>query len=1240
MLKKAIQKVVIVSMVAGMISPIILSTGVSAVESKQWNTDVEQSIVEQNESESVESSDQSKSDTVQENYINELEDVDSNENDIPNEPEKDAIKQQEPALEDLSESSEEVVGEYFSLDENREKAVEMMEQENQTFSTFSMKARTVSKTDAFINAISSYAVSIANEYKLYASVMIAQAALESAWGTSILAYAPNYNLFGIKAGTGEPYFTKYSKEYSEEKGWTVEKSNFKKYPSYKDTFVDYAKKLRNGPDWNRAQGSWEPKRYAGAWKENASTYQAATKALTGKYATDPDYHTKLNDLIQKYNLTQYDKATSNNGEDKSLDEIASISYDEIKSTVNVKDYKAYITGDTDGIYTQPKGTVNSKVVADASQYFNKQVVVTEESTTVNGVTWAKITLNGKVLGWIDKKGITIYDIILSEKPINYVAKISRKTDGINSRPYGTQGYKMNAYSSKYYGKEVKIIKEAVTSRATWALITLNGKELGWIDKNGLSIEKVTSTKNVNYLASVNRKTDGINTKPWGTEGYQLVAMSSQYFGKEVKVTKEAVTPRATWALISIGGKELGWIDKAALTTKDVILSEKDINYSATINRKTDGINTKPWGTEGYQLVAMSSQYFGREVKITKEAVTPRATWALISVGGKELGWIDKAALNIEKITSINDISYTAVVASKTDGINTKPWGTEGYQLVSMSSEYLGSEVQVIKEAQTRRATWALITLKGKELGWIDKNGLETFDAILSEKTVNYVAKINRKTDGINTKPWGTNGYELVAMSSQYVGKEVKVTKEAVTPRATWALISVGGKELGWIDKAGLEVEKITSTKNINYQAKIKRANDGINTQPWGTEGYQLVAMASEYLGKEVKITKEAVTPRATWALISLNGKELGWIDKAGLEVEKITSTKNINYQAKIKRSNDGINTKPWGTEGYELVSMSSAYLGKEIKVIREAVTPRATWALISLNGKELGWIDKNGLDIEKITSQTNVADYKARIVRTNDGINTMPWGTEGYKTAYYSKDYFGAEITVKEEAKTRRATWALIAFNGKELGWIDKAALKKLDPNKKVVVIDAGHGGSDPGAQRVGVKEKDLNLSVAKKVQSKLKAAGYEVIMTRTNDTFIALSERARIANISNADIFVSIHTNSFNGITSGIETFSYDLKGNAKNPLVANDRNRMLKSNTLSSSIQNSLISTTNARTRGAKKANFHVIRETGMPAVLTEIGFIDNTTERNKLVTNSYQEKLANGITSGIKEYFRLVK
>ena len=173
------------------------------------------------------------------------------------------------------------------------------------------------------------------------------------------------------------------------------------------------------------------------------------------------------------------------------------------------------------------------------------------------------------------------------------------------------------------------------------------------------------------------------------------------------------------------------------------------------------------------------------------------------------------------------------------------------------------------------------------------------------------------------------------------------------------------------------------------------------------------------------------------------------------------------------------------------------------------------------------------------------------------------------------------------------------------------------------VFIDAGHGGTDPGALGYGYRESDLNLQVAKKVEAKLKSKGIDVKMSRNSDIFYSLSERAEMANDYGADAFVSIHQNSAEAKSAnGIETY-YNRKKEEDRPL--------------SNDIQKQVISQTGANNRGVKNAEFTVLVKSEMISALVECGFITNELEVKKLSDSSYQDKLATGIANGIEEYLK---
>ena len=184
----------------------------------------------------------------------------------------------------------------------------------------------------------------------------------------------------------------------------------------------------------------------------------------------------------------------------------------------------------------------------------------------------------------------------------------------------------------------------------------------------------------------------------------------------------------------------------------------------------------------------------------------------------------------------------------------------------------------------------------------------------------------------------------------------------------------------------------------------------------------------------------------------------------------------------------------------------------------------------------------------------------------------------------------------------------------------------------QIIVIDPGHGGEDYGTKSIlkpCVYEKTLTLRTAKLVYNFLLKKGYEVRLTRNKDIFIPLLERVRLANNCKAKLFVSIHYNAAsNKQASGIEVFYYkDVR----------DKIRTFRSERLAKNILTKMIIATKAPSRGVKRGNFAVIRETTMPAVLVEAGFLTNRAEAIRLKDPNYLKFLAFSIALGIEEYLK---
>lgn len=170
-----------------------------------------------------------------------------------------------------------------------------------------------------------------------------------------------------------------------------------------------------------------------------------------------------------------------------------------------------------------------------------------------------------------------------------------------------------------------------------------------------------------------------------------------------------------------------------------------------------------------------------------------------------------------------------------------------------------------------------------------------------------------------------------------------------------------------------------------------------------------------------------------------------------------------------------------------------------------------------------------------------------------------------------------------------------------------------------IVVVDPGHGGTDPGATsgKYQIPEKEFTLSLAKKVYDRLAEEPLlRPVMTRTDDTYPTLEDRVALANGLKADLFISIHGNKYNGIVHGTETYYYhDL------------------SLTLAQEIHRRVVAATGFADRGVRKNAFYVVRNTDMPSVLLEVGYLDHPANEEWLLKDDFQARVADAIADAVK-------
>lgn len=293
------------------------------------------------------------------------------------------------------------------------------------------------------------------------------------------------------------------------------------------------------------------------------------------------------------------------------------------------------------------------------------------------------------------------------------------------------------------------------------------------------------------------------------------------------------------------------------------------------------------------------------------------------------------------------------------------------------------------------------------------------------------------------------------------------------------------------------------------------------------------------------------------------------------------------------------------------------------------IQTKGEWVEIQLNDQS-GWVMTEYITIEQEEDEeveesekhvyvpTAATDDSVQIVIDNTHIREGP-STDDKITLFAEKDDIFTIVSEDDdwyEVELKRGTGYLF----KKLVQQQTNQINHLQGKK--IVIDAGHGGRDVGSISISeLYEKDFTLKSSIALKETLTMLGANVVLTRENDDYIRLASRPALSNIHTADAFISIHYNSFPDLASvsGIDTYYYD------------DHDQQL-----AQIIQQEIINETEANDRGIDYGNFQVLRQNFQPSVLLELGFISNENEEQLLLTNAYQEKIVNGIVSGLTKYF----
>ena len=250
------------------------------------------------------------------------------------------------------------------------------------------------------------------------------------------------------------------------------------------------------------------------------------------------------------------------------------------------------------------------------------------------------------------------------------------------------------------------------------------------------------------------------------------------------------------------------------------------------------------------------------------------------------------------------------------------------------------------------------------------------------------------------------------------------------------------------------------------------------------------------------------------------------------------------------------------------------------------------------------------------------------------------WIDDSYYNARYYVDENGVYVT-----GTRKIDGKAHQFqsNGKWIGEVPISRGFEKGKYTKTVFLDPGHGGKDPGAVYYNTQEKDPTMQVYQKLRKELEGLGYTVLSSRDSDVYVDfITERSKMVNNTNSDIFISIHFNASGAPASnrsGIQTYSYEEAPGYPSRINSywhNHPDRISESNRLAADIHSSLLAETGAKDAGLLQSSFAVLRETDKPAVLLELGYMDNFNENQQIRSDAYQNRLVAGIVKGIQKYY----
>ncbi len=535
----------------------------------------------------------------------------------------------------------------------------------------------------------------------------------------------------------------------------------------------------------------------------------------------------------------------------------------------------------------------------------------------------------------------------------------------------------------------------------------------------------------------------------------------------------------------------------------------------------------------------------------------------------------------------------------------------------------GTKVQV----KSIKNSWMQVYVPTKKkTGWVAKKYISV--------TKSATAKTASTT---STKYVKSSSLKVMSSSSRQAKVLTTLKKGAsvtyLSQKTSWGKVKTTSGITGWVANRDLTTTKPAGSSNTQPVAETASTT----TKYVNSSSLNVMSSSSRQAKVLTTLKKGAsvtyLSQKTSWGKVKTTSGITGWVANRDLTTTKPAGSSNTEPVAE-KASNNEVQ---YVTVDSLNVMASSSRSAKLLSILKKGATvtylsQKSSWGKIKTPSGITGWVANSGLSTTKPAGSSDsdavveTVSYDKIQYVTSDTLNIREEGNA-------SSDKVGAakQGEIVYVLQTASNGWGEIETEDGLVGWVNLAFLSDSAPDSaptgglagKVIVLDPGHGGKDPGAAGDTTKEKDLTLSTAKKLKTKLEAAGATVYMTRTGDTYPTLDARVQYSKNKKADIFISIHINAGSSSANGIETYYWTSSKNEKE---------------LATQVQKELVESTGLNSRGVKTSNFRVIgTTTTTQSILVELGFITNPKEEKIIATSEFQNDAATGIVNGLEAYFK---